>query len=117
MSKNTSNFLSLREARIRLTCNGYTLHADGFPSGPDTVPFPPFYKTGLCQIFNYLEARLPGLTCISVLGIWFQDENPPFYAMDLWVQEGEEGFYLPMSMASSLFQENGIPYYHKPLFC
>ena len=106
----------LYEAHVRLTCDGRTLHADGLPEGPDTVPLPGWYCSGLSAIFHLLESMLPSITCISVLGIWHQGEDPVFCALDLWAQTGEEGFYLPMSSAAMLFQQNGIPYYHKPVF-
>ena len=107
----------LNEAHVRLNCDGDSLHLDGLPDGPDSVSLPELYRRGLRAAYNVLESLLPGLTCISVLGIWFAaDAASPFVAFDLWVQRGGEGFYLPMATSASLFQENGIPYFHQPLF-
>ena len=109
----------LYEAHVRLLHDGSALHIDGLPAGPDSLPMPAYYRTGMQAIFHILEAMLPELTAISVLGIWTDKEeakDTPFCAFDLWVQVSKtEGFYLPMDSAASLFCNNGIPYYHKPL--
>ena len=104
------------EEHLRLHCDGITLHTDGLRSGPDALPLPELYVRGLSAIFHLLEAMLPGLTCISVMGMWEDNTELPFTAFDLWLQTGEEdGLYLPMATAASLFSQNGIPYFHKPV--
>ena len=108
----------LYEAHVHLTCDGLTLHADGLPSGPDSLTLPSFYHAGLCSIYTLLDKMLPDLSCISVLGIWRQeahDSRSDFIAFDLWAQQGEEGFYLPMKTAQALFSQHGIPYFHLPV--
>lgn len=114
MAKLNDYLYPLYEAHVRLHCDGLSLHADGFPAGPDTLSLPALYTTALCNIFCLLEKLVPALTCISILGIWTDRDALPFCAMDLWLQTGDEGFYLPMKTAASLFSEQGIPYYHKP---
>ena len=107
----------LNEAHVRLNYDGQDLHLDGLPDGPDSVALPELYRRGFRALYHVLDSLIPGLSCISVLGIWFAgDSDSPFVAFDLWAQRGEEGFYLPMATSASLFQENGIPYFHKPLF-
>ena len=104
------------EEHATLFCDGISLHSDGFVSGPDKLPLPAFYEAGLCAIYHLLERMLPGLQGISVHGIWWDDESAPFCAWDLWLLIGEDdGFYLPMSSTASLFSQNGIPYFHRPL--
>ena len=103
------------EEHVRVHCDGIGIHSDGLRSGSDALPFPEFYARGLFAIYQLLEAMLPGLACISVMGMWEDDADAPFTAFDLWLQTGEEdGFYLPMATAASLFGQNGIPYFHKP---
>ncbi len=114
MAKLNDYLYPLYEAHVRLHCDGFSLHADGFPSGPDSVPVPERCRTGLCNIYSLLENMVPALTCISVMGIWTYGAQFPFCAMDLWVQTGDDGFYLPMRSAAALFCEQGIPYYHHP---
>ena len=104
---------SLTEAHVRLTCDGLTLHSDGLPDGPDSLPLPKTLCSGLCQIYFLLERMLPSLSCISVSGIWDTQGAVPFRAFDIWLQTEEGGFYLPMASATCLFSDNGIPYYHK----
>ena len=109
----------LHEAHVRLFQDGNALHIDGLPAGPDSLSLPAFYHNGTLAIFHFLESMLPGLVGINILGIWTEDpdkKGAPFCAFDLWVQTCEtEGFYLPMASAHSLFSQNGIPYFHKPL--
>lgn len=99
-----------------LFCDGLTLHADGFRSGPDALPLPPFYERGLCAVYNLLEQMLPGLQGISIMGIYTEEEeSAPFIAWDLMLVTGEDDtIFLPMERAASLFSQNGIPYYHRP---
>lgn len=109
----------LYEAHARLVCDGKALHIEGLPNGPDSLTLPSFYTSGIFSIFHILEAMIPSLAGISILGIWTEREeekDAPFCAFDLWIQSSEnEGFYVPMTSAASLFSNNGIPYYHKPL--
>ena len=112
-----SNYLyPLHEAHVRITCDGNSIHLDGLPMGPDTIILPPYYQSGLYAIFHILEAMVPAMRCISILGIWTEAPEAgeaPFCAFDLWIQSDErEGYYLPMASAASLFSNNGIPYYH-----
>ena len=109
---------ALQEAHVRITCDGNAIHLDGLPMGPDTFTLPPYYQSGLYAIFHLLEAKVPAMLCISILGIWRETpetKDAPFFAFDLWIQNDQrEGFYLPMESAASLFSRNGIPYYHQP---
>ena len=102
------------ESHVRITSDGLTLCLDGSPEGVNAT-LPAFYHTGICGIFHLLERQFPTLACISVLGILDAREEAPFTAFDLWLQIGEEGFYLPMAYAASRFRDNGIPYFHQPL--
>ena len=118
--RQTEHFLfSPSETHAHLCFDGKTLHTDNCPGEPDALRLPPSFLSGLSAIFHILEALLPSLLCISIMGIWSsqeEDREAPFCAFDLWVQlEQEEGFFLPMASARSLFSDNGIPYYHKPL--
>ena len=80
---------------------------------------PQNYHRGMQGIFHLLEARVPDLVRICVAGIWSgkeENRDAPFCAFDLWVQTGpDEGFYLPVASAHSLFSDNGIPYFHAPV--
>ena len=116
MARMKDYLFPLNEAHVRLNFDGEALHLDGLPEGPDSVTLPEVYRRGLLALYNLLESLVPGLSCISVLGVWFAGaEASPFVAFDLWAQREGEGFYLPMATSASLFQENGIPYFHKPL--
>ena len=102
------------EEHVRLHFDGISLHSDALRSGPDALPFPELYERGMRAIYHLLEAMLPGLVCISAMGMWEDRRDYPFTAFDLWLQTAEEdGFYLPMATAASLFGQNGIPYFHK----
>lgn len=106
----------LNEAHVRLNYDGENIHLDGLPDGPDTLILPELYQRGLRAVYNLLESMVPDLSCISVSGIWFsQHPSSPFVAFDTWIQRDEEGFYLPAASSASLFRENGIPFFHKPL--
>ncbi len=119
MTKNNSFLYSLEEVHIRMEMDGGGVLMDGFPEGFKPASLPAFYKSGMLAIFHVLESMIPAMAGISVMGIWSAreaDANAPFCAFDLWVQTGpEEGFYLPMASAHSLFSDNGIPYYHVPV--
>ena len=106
----------LNEAHVRLSYDGESIHIDGLPEGPDTLILPELYHRGIRAVYNLLESMAPQISCISISGIWFsQQPSAPFEAFDIWLQQQDEGFYLPMATASTLFRDNGIPYYHKPL--
>ena len=106
----------MNEAHVRLHYDGETFHLDGLPAGQDPVELPEHYRRGMSAIFHLLESMAPNLTCISVMGVWFHREEPdPLVAFAIWLQLDSEGFYLPMASSASLFRENGIPYFHKPL--
>ncbi len=115
MQKLKNYLYPTHEAHVRITADGNTVQADGVPEWPGSHSLPDYYHSGLCAIFNLLESMLPSLSCISVMGIWQHGDYPSFYAIDLWAQTGQEGFYLPMASAASLFSQFGIPYYHQPL--
>ena len=106
----------MNEAHVRLFYDGESFHLDGLPAGAEAVELPEHYRRGMSAIFNLLESMAPNLSCISVMGVWFnQQAQDPFVAFDIWLQQDAEGFYLPMASSASLFRENGIPYFHKPL--
>ena len=114
MKKENSFLHPLYEEHATLYCDNLTLHLDGFRNGPDFVSLPPLYESGLFAIYSLLERMLPGLQGISVMGIYREDESAPFIAWDLMLLTGEdEGFFLPMESAASLFAQNGIPYYRR----
>ena len=102
------------ESHVHVSCDGLTLCLDGCPDHPASS-LPAFYHAGICSIFYLLAQQFPALTCISLLGILDTREEAAFTAFDLWVQIEDEGFYLPMAYAASLFRDNGIPYFHEPL--
>lgn len=105
----------LNEAHVRLLYDGDSFHLDGLPAGYEAAELPEIYRRGMSAIYNLLESMAPDISCISVAGVWFhQQASDPFVAFDLWLQQGTEGFYLPMASSASLFRENGIPYFHKP---
>lgn len=107
----------MNEAHVRLLFDGDTYHLDGMPAGQQAAGLPEHYRRGLSAVYGLLENMVPGLSCICVAGIWFhRQEKDPLVAFDIWLQMESEGFYLPMASAASLFRENGIPYFHKPLF-
>ncbi|MBO4466588.1 MAG: hypothetical protein J5745_00600 [Bacteroidales bacterium] len=114
MTKLNDTLYPLYEEHVHLLCDGLALHVDGLPQSFSAASLPDFYRVGLCSIYALLERMVPAITCLSVLGIWHAEEDPLVVAFDLWVQTGEEGFYLPMSTAAALFRDNGIPYYHHP---
>ncbi len=115
MTKLNDTLYPLYEEHVHLLCDGKALHADGLPQPCSAASLPDYYRAGLCGIYSLLERMVPAITCLSMLGIWHAGEDPLVVAFDLWVQTGDEGFYLPMSTAAALFRDNGIPYYHHPL--
>ena len=105
MTRLNSFLYSLEEVHIRLEHAGGGVFLEGFPEGFEHGPLPAFYHNDMVGI--------------SVMGVWStreQDAKAPFCAFDVWVQSGpEEGFYLPVASAHSLFSSNGIPYFHAPV--
>ena len=91
-------------------------------SGVDVVNGMTFYDTMIylvlaTAIFNLLESMLPALSCIGLMGVWFDEEDEnPLVVFSIWVQQENEGFYLQMGTAATLLRENGIPYFHRPIF-
>jgi hypothetical protein len=91
----------LDEAHVRLSYNGDSFHLDGL-DGPDNLLLPELYQRGLRALYNLLESMAPQLTCVCVSGIWFsQSTTSPFVAFDIWLQQEEEGFYLPFSVKTA----------------
>jgi hypothetical protein len=105
----------LNEAHVRLNYDGDTFHLDGMPDVPDHFVLPELYQRGIRALYNLLESMVPQISCISISGIWFTRQTVPFEAFDIWLEMPDQGFYLPMATSASLFRENGIPYFHKPL--
>ena len=101
------------EYHVHISCNLTEMHIDGLPEGrTEDIPEP--VRRSVRAIYALLEAHVPGLTWISILGTWSPGARPAYCAFDLWVQTGEEGGYLPMAKAAALFRDNGLPYYHCP---
>ena len=119
MTRLNSFLYSLEEVHIRLEHDGGGVFLEGFPEGFEHGPLPAFYHNGILAIYHMLESMIPAMVGISVMGVWStreQDAKAPFCAFDVWVQSGpEEGFYLPVASAHSLFSSNGIPYFHAPV--
>ena len=119
MTKYNSFLYPMDEAHVRMTFDGEDVLMENLPEWASHFTLPQSYHRGMLGIFQILEARVPDMVGICVTGIWSgkeKDRNAPFCAFDLWVQTGpEEGFYLPMASAQSLFSDNGIPYYHVPV--
>ena len=104
------------EAHVRVLADATSIQIEGLPQGPDSLSIPPLYRRGIKAIYNLMESMVPHISCICISGIWDMREPRPLTAFDIWVQQDtEEGFYLPMASALSLFRENGIPYYHHPV--
>ena len=101
------------ESHVSLTCNGISLHIDSLSPLPEASPLNSLYKSGIFMIFSLLESMVPGISCISVEGTWHSGEEFPFCAYSIWVQQEEDGFFLPMQTAAALFQNNGLPYYRR----
>lgn len=116
MKKEHTFLYSGCEEHASIFCNGTAFHIDGFRSGPDNLSLPLYYASGFKAIFHLLSGMLPGLIGIDSMGIWTEDTSAPFLAWDLLLLTSEDdGFFLPMSSAASLFSRNGIPYFHRPL--
>ncbi len=105
----------LNEVQVRLYFDGESFYLDGFPQEAEPAELPEVCKRGVRAIFNLMENMVPGLTCLIIQGVWFHKQENPFVAFSIWLQHDPEGFYMPMASAASLFQENGIPYFHQPL--
>ena len=102
------------EHHIHILCDGNAVHTDGLPGGPDSVRLPDYCVRGIQMIWSLVESRIQGADTVCIGGILFDGDRPAVAAFDIWVQTGEEGFFLPMAVAAKLFSENGIPYYHSP---
>ena len=98
------------EYHIHIICDGESVRIDGLPGGPDSVKLPDSIIRGIHMIWDLVEARARGLDCICIGGIGFTGDNLAVAAYDIWVQVGEEGYFLPMDVSARLFSENGIPY-------
>lgn len=105
----------LYEQHVRITFNGAVLQVEGLPGGSGSASLPSLYSRGLLAIWHLLQTWLPLLGSITLTGIWFSEDALPFCAFDLWVQQDREGFFLPSATTAALLQENGIPYFHKPI--
>ena len=114
MKRLNDTIYPLYESHVYITCDAVEFHIDGLPGGPDSAGLPEFYHFGLHMIFHLLERMVPAISCMSVMGIWHQGQQPVFTAFDIWVQTGDEGFHLPMATAAILFSNNGIPYFRRP---
>lgn len=101
------------EAHVQLFCDGVSLYTEGLPEGSE--PVSESLKQVIFNIFSLLESRLPALDGICVSGVYFWEKAPVFCAVDIWLEAEGNGFFLPMASAASLFSDNGIPYYHKPV--
>ena len=102
-----------KEYHVHLTCDLRSLQLDGLPAG-EKDQFPENIRQSVRAIHALLEAHIPGLTYICIMGIWTPGASPVFCAFDLWIQTGEAGWYLPMRYAAALFRDNGLPYFHLP---
>ena len=102
------------EYHIHIICDGQSVNIDGLPGGPDSITLPDSILRGINMIWALVEARVHDAECICIGGIGYTGENPVVAAFDIWVQIGEEGYYLPMDVSAKLFSENGIPYFHSP---
>ena len=109
----TQNF-EIMEYHIHIVCDGQSVHIDGFPGGPDSIKLPDTILKGINMIWALVEARVRDAECICISGIGYTGETPVVAAFDIWVQVGDEGYFLPMDVSARLFSENGIPYYHSP---
>jgi hypothetical protein len=109
----TENF-EVMEYHIHIICDGESVHIDGLPGGPDSAKLPDGIVRGFNMIWALVEARVHDAECICIGGIGYTGETPVVAAFDIWVQLGEEGYYLPMDVSAKLFSENGIPYFHSP---
>jgi len=108
MSTLTLPLFPVDEYHVHLVDDGLSLHIDGLPSGPETALPPEVVRRGIRTIFNLLESRIRGLTCICLEATWIRGR---FRAYSIWAQLSDEGFFLPMSTAANLFRECGLPFY------
>ena len=101
----------ISERHLSLSYDGQLLSVDNLPA---SVTLPSALESGLRAIFSVLEGILHDLTGICVRGIYTPDAHLPFCAFDLWVQAGDEGFFLAMDSAAALFRDHGIPCFRRP---
>ena len=109
----TENF-EVMEYHIHIICDGQSVHIDGLPGGPDSITLPDSILRGINMIWALVEARVGDAECICIGGIGYTGDVTAVAAFDIWVQTGEEGFFIPMDVSARLFSENGIPYFHSP---
>ena len=102
------------EYHIHIICDGQSVHIDGLPGGPDSAKLPDGIVRGFNMIWALVEARVHDAECICIGGIGYTGDVTAVAAFDIWVQVGEEGYYLPIDVSARLFCENGIPYFHSP---
>ncbi len=109
----TENF-EVMEYHIHIICDGESVHIDGLPGGPDSAKLPDGIVRGFNMIWALVEAMAHDAECICISGIGYTGGILQVAAFDIWVQTGEEGFFIPMDVSARLFCENGIPYFHSP---
>ena len=109
----TENF-EIMEYHIHIICDGQSVHIDGLPGGPDSITLPDTILRGINMIWALVEARVGDAECICIGGIGYTGDVTAVAAFDIWVQTGDEGYYLPVDVSARLFSENGIPYFHSP---
>ena len=102
------------EYHIHIICDGQSVHIDGLPGGPDSAKLPDGIVRGFNMIWALVEARVGDAECICIGGIGYTGDVTAVAAFDIWVQTGDEGYYLPVDVSARLFSENGIPYFHSP---
>ncbi|MBR4735131.1 MAG: hypothetical protein IK052_03485 [Bacteroidales bacterium] len=102
------------EYHIHIVCDGDSVHIDGLPGGPDSLKLPDSIVRGVTMIWDLVESRVREADCICIGGIGYTGDTLTIAAFDIWVQAGEEGYFLPMDISAKLFSENGIPYFHSP---
>ena len=102
------------EYHIHIICDGESVHIDGLPGGPGSVKIPENLVRSVQMVWSLVESRVHDADCICIGGIGYTGDNLLVSAFDIWVQAGEEGFFLPMDLSARLFSQNGIPYFHSP---
>ena len=102
------------EYHIHIILEGKTIQIDGMPQRAGAIELPESYRQGLQMIYALIEARVRDVECVCIGGICFMGDKPCIAAFDIWIQQEQDGYFLPMAVAAKLFSENGIPYYHSP---
>ena len=109
----TENFENM-EYHIHIICDGQSVHIDGLPGGPDSITLPDSILRGIIIFWALVEARVGAAECLCTGGLGYTRDVTAVAAFDIWVQTGDEGYYLPVDVSARLFSENGIPYFHSP---